>query len=98
MNTTHSDCVRPKTYIKYNNLRIRNVLILSVFFFIYGRQAWISISMPGICTCRLLLSELVYCMHCHMGHSSSTPHCLHFPNVGLESGCSNTLAGTAAAP
>ena len=30
-------------------------------------------------------------MHCHMGHSSSTPHSLHFPNVTRESGWSNTV-------
>ena len=30
-------------------------------------------------------------MHCHMGHSSSTPHALHFPNVTRESGWSKTV-------
>ena len=30
-------------------------------------------------------------MHCHIGHSSSTPHSLHFPNVTRESGWSNTV-------
>ena len=41
-----------------------------------------------------LILLLHYCMHCHIGHSSSTPHCLHFPKVGRESGCAKTESGT----
>ena len=33
-------------------------------------------------------------MHCHIGHWLSTPHCLHLPKPGRESGCAKTLGST----